>query len=499
MWQLLKIPKGENMRGKSLALIAAAAAAAVAGITSKSEAQAIYYRPVVTLFGDGSAVLSTTASLTTIQLYNYAPSSQTGAGATDQSSPIAASAYVSDGSANSLVNAGNSTTEGDLENNPGLDDAATAGLAYSGTAYVFSGGYQGTADVTQHINSTANANRVVGYMSVTGNSVSSGTIGDSMTFASTYAPIQATPAANIRSAVGDDTPTDGNFWMAGTGNSTATSGFQASFRYGNVNTVGNSSTELTTSAQNNRRVQIRQGQLYGGSDTGNFTGISLVGDNSTPSNLSGLPTTLTSPGVTALFSTSLQPPNSSAVSPLSFVLMDDPNNPSTPTVNVTVGTTTTPVSIPFNVAYVADENANNNGFEGIEKWTYNPANGTTAADNFGWSLDYVIPDPKAATGGNIGLAGEMILNPSDPTQDEVQLFSTDNAAAGTQNYLIQTTDLIDTGTQAAATASQVILAESPSNEAFRGVARRQSSRSRRNGVIPPAARGARALTGPAAI
>jgi fibronectin-binding autotransporter adhesin len=470
--------KGEKMRRKSMTLIATAAAATVAGITSNSQAQYVYYRPIVSLVGDGTlSDANDFGALTTIQAFNYAPSSQSGVGATNQTSPIAAFGYAdnnSTGPSGSLVTAANSTTEGDLENNPALDDAATAGLPYSGTAYAFSGGYQGS-DGTANINAAAAAaNRVVGYMSVTGNYVSSGTIGDSMTAASTYV------TGNIRSAVGDNTPSDGNFWMAGTGSSNTTAGFTASFRFANANTnsPSNTSTELTTSAANNRRVQIREGQLYGGSSTGNFVGISLVSNNPNPSNLSGLPTTLTSPGVTALFATSFQPPSSSAASPLSFVLMNDPNNSSTPTVTVTVGSVSTPVSIPFNVAYVADDDTDADNLAGIEKWYYNPtvAGGTSSVDNYGWNLAYVIPDPKtsgATAAGNLGLAAEMVLNPSDPTQDSVELFSTDSTTSGTQNYLIQTTDQIDNTSSSglsAAQNSQVVLAESPTNDDFRGVA-----------------------------
>ena len=483
------------MRSKSVALIAAAASAVAAGITSKSQAQTYtYYRPVVSLIGDG-ATADTTAfgATTTIQTFNYAPSSMSGIGAINQSTPIAAFAYAnnnSTGPSGALVTTADSSTEGDLENDPGLADAATAGLPYSGTGYVFSGGYQGT-DGEATINTTAMANRVVGYMSVTGNFVSPGTIGSSTTavnipgttnFNATYTN------GNIRSAVGDDTPSDGNFWTAGTGTSNSTSGFTASFRYTNVNTLtpANESNELTTSAANNRRIQIRGGQLWGGSNTGNFTGISLINYNANPSTTAGLATTLASPGVTPLFSSSLQPASSSVDSPMSFVLMNDPNNPSTPVLSVTqtvgVTMTTTSVPVPFNVAYIADDGTTA-GFMGIQKWNYNPtlAGGTALGLNNGWVLDYVIPDPKFATGGNVGLAAQMVVNPSNPTLDEVQLYSTDFSAAGTQNYLIQTTDLIDASspnpsaapTPPAPTAtlnSEVVLAESPTDDAFRGVA-----------------------------
>ena len=232
------------MRSKSVALIAAAASAVAAGITSKSQAQTYtYYRPVVSLIGDGTT--ADTTALGRPRPFRHSitpPSSMSGIGAINQSTPIAAFAYAnnnSTGPSGALVTTADSSTEGDLENDPGLADAATAGLPYSGTGYVFSGGYQGT-DGEATINTTAMANRVVGYMSVTGNFVSPGTIGSSTTavnipgttnFNATYTN------GNIRSAVGDDTPSDGNFWTAGTGTSNSTSGFTASFRYTNVNTL----------------------------------------------------------------------------------------------------------------------------------------------------------------------------------------------------------------------------------------------------------------------
>ncbi len=382
---------------------------AVAGaslLAAASAPAAIIYSPVVTQVGDGSTALSaTTAVTTTIQVYQ--PS------VANQLAPVAQAAYGN----GVLVNAANSTTEGQLTNNPALADAAASGQAYTGPAYVFSGGYSSSDGTTGIAASTAS--RVVGYMTVSSSTVSGAAIGATDSGSTTYV------GSNIRGAVGNDTVT--NFWTAGTGTNNATLA-SAGYRYAN-----NSTQLVATSPVNVRSIQIRGGQLYGSSDTGTFVGIQALG--------TGLPT-ISGQTATPIITTNASSGNAS---PESFLMVNDPN-------------VADPTTAPFNVIYVADAAAaGSSSAPGIEKWVWSPAGAT-------WSLAYTIQD--ATTGvGYWGLDGYM-------SGSNIILYATTNSplTSGGGNSLEQFTDPLENGTVTATDASVLTLATAGTNEVFRGVA-----------------------------
>ena len=336
--------------------LAGVAMTGVAGLINRADA-AVIYSPVVTQVGDGTNG-GTIGVTTTIQ--DWQPN------IANQSSPVAQLAYGNSAStiSSDLVNTADSSTEAGLTNNPALTAAAISGQPYTGTAYTYSGGYA-ASDGQSAVNGTATAaNRVVGYMSVTSNSVSGATIGASQTNASTYA------GGNIRGVVGNDSAT--SFWSGGTGTNNTTSGvLTAGFRY------FNSSTQLVPSPGpvNTREVNIFGGQLYGTMDTGSFVGIAAVG--------SGTPTT-GSQTATMLVSTAAT--SAPGASPLAFLLINDPN-------------AADPANAPFNIAYIADDGAGtgSNGAQlpGIQKWAY--VGGS-------WTYDYSITD---GGDGYVGLAGYL--------------------------------------------------------------------------------------------
>jgi hypothetical protein len=384
---------------------------------------ALLYNPVVTQVGDGVNPITNAGATTTIQIY--------AAGVANQPTPMSQVAYGN----GVLVNTGNAISEGILANNPGVADAATAGLPYGGAEYVYSAGYAAN-DGTPDVNGSA-ANRVVGDVNVTGEIATSPTILASQTENTAY-----TATGNIRAGVGDDAAT--NVWSAGT----SVLGGTAGYRYFNNNTQLESSTGPT----NTRTIQIRHGQLYGSSDTSSFVGISLIG--------LGTPQT-GGQTVTPLFSTG----TSTVASPEQFALIDDPNV-ATPTVNG--------VNVPFNVAYIADANAGSSTSQpGIQKWVYSP----TITTNNGWSLAYVISDSvTGAPDGYVGLAAEMTQIPvissfGGLTEPGIALFATNltNTPNG-GNSLEEFIDPLEGGTAAGTDATMIALANAPADDEFRGVA-----------------------------
>src|SRR5690242_2993204 len=97
-------------------MLATAAMAVVAG----SASAAIIYNPVVTMIGDGTALVGSQGRTTTLQVYaNTVPGA-----------PISQLAFNSSASGLRLTNSGSATSEGALSNNPGTSDAAAAGSAY---------------------------------------------------------------------------------------------------------------------------------------------------------------------------------------------------------------------------------------------------------------------------------------------------------------------------------------------------------------------------------
>jgi PEP-CTERM motif len=104
-----------------------------------------------------------------------------------------------------------------------------------------------------------------------------------------------------------------------------------------------------------------------------------------------------------------------------------------------------------------------NGFGGIQKWTYNPAN--AAVDN-GWSESYVISDgTNVGTDGYLGVAGQLVTN-ANPALDQVVLYATN--ADGT--VLEQFTDPLEATNNTAVDASVITLATAGTDQIFRGVA-----------------------------
>jgi hypothetical protein len=425
------------MRNKNKILLSLAAAGGVGGLASQVRAT-LLYEPVVSQVGDGNTIASGTAGVTdTIEVYQDSIA--------NQASPVAQQSYTG------LVNT-NSVTEGNLTNNGPLADAATAGLPYSGTALVFSGGYSGTDPASGVLGSSTvtGAGRLVGSMQVSANSVSNQVLSSTVSAASLYT------GSNFRGAVGDGA---GNYWTAGTGTATGTNGFQY---FSNSNTTpaqllteesNPSSAGTLQNVINTRTIQMRNGQILGSSDTGGNVGITEIG--------SGTPTTAGQTGnlvlATAVSATPGPTGTSSALaSPYDFVLVDDPNNSATYS-----------SALPYNVAYVADAGTGTGGQStelagkaGIEKWSWNGS---------AWTQLYSITENNSAiTGGTgyVGLAGELVPAASSPLNDSFVLFATNNAG----NALEQFTDPLEATTDSAAESSEVVLASAPTNDFFRGVA-----------------------------
>jgi hypothetical protein len=168
--------------------------------------------------------------------------------------------------------------------------------------------------------------------------------------------------------------------------------------------------------------------------------------------------------------------NSSNASPESFAMFDDPNvqTPATSTAGVAAGF----AAVPYNVIYIADAEtgtvANLQG-PGIEKWVYNPANVTNGND--GWSMAYVIADTSIAAGFNtpmISIAGQEDGNGNVILYGATQTFhSTSGTATGTttgSNELLEFIDPLEGISATSADSSEMVLATSPTNTDFRGVA-----------------------------
>ena len=315
------------------------AAVAAASIASPAFA-AISYEPVVTMIGDGTAVVSGQGRTTTIQIYQ--------ASLPARAAPVSQSVFDSGASGTRLVNSDSATSEGMLSNNPGVADAAAAGTSYGGTVYTYSAGYDAPNQTTSINSTAANANRVVGYVNVTGGTANGNAIPFSQTQASAY------DNNNFRSATGDDNAL--NVWSGGTGATAATAGR----RYFNTNTQ-----TTTTNSTNVRTTEIRNNTLFG--TTGSSThGLYAIGSPA-PTTSGNTATNLINTG--------------SSSSPYEFVLIDDPNNAANTSTTFGVDT-----------AYIADDSSIASG-GGIQKWTWD---GTT------WTKAYTLSDTLQ---GDRGLAG----------------------------------------------------------------------------------------------
>ena len=386
-----------------LTAIAIAVVCVVCAMTATlktAAADTLYYNPVVEVVGNGSGALTSAGWPVAIDVFQNSTSGQL--------SPTSSAAFGStDGS--SMVNSGNSTSEGALANNPLLTTMAALGQSYTGSAaYVYDAGY-GTVAGAAGVATSTTIPTEVGQVTLTGGAATAPTILLSQPRASDYSGV------SIRGVVGaDDSANPTALYAAGTSGS-----------WRNYMT----STQVGTPS-NVRTVQASYGssgiQLFGSSDTGSTVGISVI-------NLSTSTSSLLVQSATT----------SSNASPYAFVLLDNTANPNT--ING------------YNTAYIADDGTATSevaGNAGIEKWTYS---GSV------WTHDYtllgLLPTGGTATGYR-GLAGQMDGGGSD----DVILYTTDASST----YLQQVTDPIAALTNPGDTF--ITLATAPTNEVFRGVA-----------------------------
>jgi hypothetical protein len=268
---------------------------------------------VVLRVGTGAAALSSAG--TAMFLDEYTP-----AGAPVQSIAVPTTTI---GANLRMVMNGTSTAEGGLTISPD-------------GRYVAFGGYDaatGTASIST--TTTASVNRVVGVLDLT-----TGTIDSSTKFTTAFS------AQSIRGAVTDGT----NVWAVGGSGGVQTTPLGSS----------GTSTQLSTTPTNLRRVEIFNGQLYIGGAAAGFAGVSTVG--------AGIPT---ASGQTSTLLSGF----SGTQSTHDFWFAD----PST--------------------LFVADDRATASS-GGLQKWTLSGAT---------WSLAYTM------TGAGVGLRGLTGLPGSGPT------------------------------------------------------------------------------------
>jgi hypothetical protein len=257
-----------------------------------------------------------------------------------------------------------------------VTDAAAAGQSYSGNEYVYSAGYNAAND-TEGVKGTSTGSgatlmvtgpdRAVGYMNVTGSTVSGATV------AATQTGTVAYDGNNIRSATGNDSATQ--FWSGGND----TTGSAGGFRYFNTNTK-----VTTTGSGNVRSVAIQGGRLFG--STADSEEIYMIA--------SPPPTTSGNSATKLINLPKNQDPNE-------FALIDDPNN--------SVSTTST---FGYDTCYIADDGGGGTGdVGGIQKWVYQGGSITN------WTLAYTLTDGSAV--GYEGLAAQL-----DPTTGKVVLWAT---------------------------------------------------------------------------
>jgi len=334
----------------------------------------------VVQMGDGSAALANVGTAAFVQKFSTAG----GSPLSTIAMPIAAS-----GSNQPLTVTGNSGSEGHLA------------LSADGN-YLTMGGYAATPGTLAPNQATAaTINRVVGRITVSSSAVDTST---SLTDA--YDGLAANNAG-FRSVVSSNGI---DFWMAGTRGFGAPAGSDG-VRYATLGSTTSTSVENFPNGPSNIRiVNITAGQLYIGSGSNPFIGVSSIG--------TGLPTT-SGQSATLVVGTAVS--GSGAASPYDFWFKDT------------------------NTVYVADDRASLGAATplggGIQKWEN--SGGT-------WSLSYILN--TGATGAR-GLIGKI-------DGANTVLYAT--TAESSANKLIS---FIDTG--ASSTAS--ILATAPTNTVYRGV------------------------------
>ncbi|MBX3426095.1 MAG: hypothetical protein KF688_10480 [Pirellulales bacterium] len=225
--------------------------------------------------------------------------------------------------------------------------------------YLFLAGFDAAVG-TASVNSTTSAvaNRVVGRISVSDDSIDTSTAFTDTSYS----------GDNIRSVVS----TNGtDIWTAGT----ASSGANGGVRY---TTFGsNSSTRVSSTPTNTRVVNIYNGQLYVSSGTAAFLGVSTVG--------TGLPTM--SDEATSTLAVNVTGTGTGTASSYDFWFKDD------------------------NTVYIADDRTLANG-GGIQKWSFDSGSSV-------WGLDYTLNVGAGArglagtmSGGNAVLYTITADNPS---------------------------------------------------------------------------------------
>ena len=343
-------------------LATAVASAGLITLTAGAPASAAAFTEgdvVVVRVGDGAGGL--TGAAAPLFLDEYTP-----AGTLVQSIPLPT---TTDGADRRITAGGSATTEGALTRS-------------ADGRFLTLGGYDaepGTASVGS--TTAAATNRVVARVDANGGVDTSTALTD------------AHSAGNIRAVATDD---GSRYWTAGASGGVrfATAG-------------GTTSAQVTTTPANTRTLGIVAGQLYVGSGSAPFQGVSSVG--------TGLPTS------TATASLLFTPV---ATSPYGFVLLDRSAD--------VAGADT---------AYVADDSAS-----GLAKYS-KAADGTWTA--------------RGTVGGNVrGLTGSVL---GDGT---VRLYATTTTA--TANTLVTYLDTAAFDAPIAATAATV--ASAPAQTAFRGVA-----------------------------
>jgi PEP-CTERM motif len=360
--------KRKTLMSKMHTMLAATAIAAVAA----SASAAIIYNPVVTMIGDGTAIVTSQSRTTTIQVYaNTIPGA-----------PLSQAAFNSGTTGVRLTSSDSATSEGALSNNPGTADAAAAGVPYGGTVYTYSAGYD-AANQTANVSTTALAPRAVGYMNATNSTVTGATVPVTQTNATSY------DNNNIRSATGNDAAT--KYWTGGTGTAAL-----AGWRYFNTN------TQTSATVTNVRTTEIRNGQLFGSTGSGT-RGIYSVG--------SGLPET--GPNVAAVLVNT-----GASSSPYEFVLVDDPNNAAS-----------TATTFGYDTAYVADDSAIGAANGGIQKWVWNGtawSNPYTLNDGVGnrGLAGQLDPDTGKVTLWATTAAGDKLVQVTDLGAGALSPFTT---------------------------------------------------------------------------
>ncbi len=358
----------------------------------------IQYNPVVELVAGTNVNDGYTTS---IELFTNTQTGQTAS---------AALSYNSTGSVqDSRLVTTAATSGGNLNNNPGLVNAAESGQLYTGSVYAYSAGFDAVTGSTYPGESGNNNDRVVGDATLGAGTISSLSILAHQSQSNAYLGT-STVAGSINSAVGDDSAT--NLWTAGA-IGTGAGGNSGDFQYFNTPVkIGAGSSAIA------KDIVYQGGYLFGDTQTGG-----LIVFNQNPP-----PTTALTPA--QLFAVS--GPN-----PDAFALLDDPNNASS--------------IYGINTAYVAVSGI---GTLGIEKWVYNGS---------AWTDEYTIHNGTNTSTAYYGLAGQY-----DATSADEILYAT--TATGTTSGLYQIQDPLSSTTNTSADGSFIKLATAGSGTQFQGVA-----------------------------